>query len=407
MSVIEVVPFVLMLAAIALGPAVAPHAWESNRNRLLVSLLLGGPVAAISLVRSPASLAHALGEYAAFIVVLAALYVIAGGIVLRGDLRATPLVNGAFLATGAVLASAIGTTGAAMLLVRPLLRTNQERSHVTHTVVFFIFIVANVGGMLTPLGDPPLLLGYLIGVPFTWTLRLWPAWLAMVGSLLALYVAWDWVMLRREKPAALAADRVRVEPLRLDGGLNLLWLAGVVAAVVILGAPWREGVIGALAGLAYATSAPERRRANRFTFAPILEVATIFLGIFLTIEPALELLRQRGGELGIREPLGFFWATGVLSAVLDNAPTYLAFLAIAQGLQLAPEVVGVPHAVLAGISLAAVAFGALTYIGNAPNFMVRAIAVEAGVRVPGFVGYLAYSVPVCVPVFALTAALFL
>src|SRR5688572_796281 len=396
-----------MLAAIALGPALLPHWWESNRNRLLVSLALGLPVAAVLLARSPAVLAHALGEYVAFIVVLGGLYVIAGGIVLRGDLRATPLVNGSFLAVGAVLASAVGTTGAAMLLIRPLLRTNQERAHVTHTVVFFIFVVANVGGLLTPLGDPPLLLGYLVGVPFTWTLRLWPAWLLMVGALLALYVAWDARMVRRETPAALGEDRARVEPLRLDGGLNVLWLAGVVATVVALAAPWRELVIVALTALAYATSAPERRRANRFSFGPILEVAAIFLGIFLTIEPTLELLRRHGAELGVRTPLGFFWATGVLSAVLDNAPTYLAFLAIAQGLGLAPEVVGVPHAVLAGIILGAVAFGALTYIGNAPNFMVRSIATEAGVRMPGFVGYLAYSGPICVPVFAAVAALFL
>jgi Na+/H+ antiporter NhaD/arsenite permease-like protein len=406
-TALTVLPFALMLAAIAFGPAMAPHWWESNRNRLLVSLVLGLPVAAVYLVRAPAALGHALGEYAAFIVVLGALYVIAGGVVLHGDLRATPLVNVAFLATGAVLASVVGTTGAAMLLIRPLLRTNRERTRVTHTVVFFIFIVANVGGLLTPLGDPPLLLGYLVGVPFTWTLRLWPAWLLMVGALLAVYVAWDMVLVRREPAEALGHDRAHIEPLRLAGNLNLLWLAGVVAAVVALSAPWRELVILAFAALAYVTSQPERRRLNRFTFSPILEVAAIFLGIFLTIEPALELLRRHGGELGVREPLAFFWSTGVLSAVLDNAPTYLAFLAIAQGLGLAAEVVGVPHTILAGISLGAVAFGALTYIGNAPNFMVRAIAVETGVSMPGFAGYLAYSLPVLIPLFALVGALFL
>ena len=407
MPVLSVLPFILMLAAIALGPAFAPHWWESNRNRLLVSLALGVPMAVVYLARAPGTLAHALEEYAAFIVVLGALYVIAGGIVLHGDLEATPLVNGGFLAVGAILASIVGTTGAAMLLIRPLLRTNQERARATHTVVFFIFIVANVGGLLTPLGDPPLLLGYLVGVPFEWTLRFWPAWLLMVGALVALYVAWDTIVIRGETAEALRRHRTARQPLRVEGWLNVLWLAGVVASVVTLPGPWREFVIVALTAVAYLSSQPEWRRLNRFTFGPILEVATIFLGIFLTIEPALALLRQHASELSVRTPVAFFWSTGVTSAVLDNAPTYLAFLAIAQGLGLANEVVGVPHAILAAISLGAVVFGALTYIGNAPNFMVRAIATEAKVPMPGFGGYLLYSLPVLVPLFALVGALFL
>jgi Na+/H+ antiporter NhaD/arsenite permease-like protein len=403
MSIILVVPFAMMLAAIALGPALAPHAWESNRNRLLVSLALGLPIAAVYLVREPAALGHALAEYASFVAVLGALYVVAGGIVLDGDLRATPLVNAAFLAAGAVLASIIGTTGAAMLLIRPVLRTNTERALVRHTVVFFIFIVANVGGLLTPLGDPPLLLGYLLGVPFTWTLRLWPAWLITVTALLIVFVVWDTLAIRRETPEALRVDRATIEPLRLTGTLNLVWLAGIVAAVVAVPAPWREMLVVGLAGAAYCTTDATTRRRNRFTLTPMFEVATVFLGIFLTILPAIELLRSRGAELGVRTPAEFFWATGLLSAFLDNAPTYLAFLAIAQGLGLPGEVVGVPHTVLAGISLGAVLFGALTYIGNAPNFMVRAIAVEAGVAMPGFVAYLAYAVPVLLPLFALVA----
>jgi Na+/H+ antiporter NhaD/arsenite permease-like protein len=402
-----VLPFLLMLAAIALGPALAPHWWESNRNRLFVSLALGLPVAAVYLVRAPAELGHALGEYTSFITVLGGLYVIAGGIVLHGDLRATPLVNGVFLAAGAVLASIVGTTGAAMLLIRPLLRTNRERARVQHTVVFFIFIVANVGGLLTPLGDPPLLLGYLVGVPFIWTLRLWPAWLLTVAGLLAVFLVWDCLAVRREAPVALRLDRQRVEPLRLTGALNLFWLAGVVVAVVAAPAPWRETSIVALAVTAYLTTPGTTRRLNGFTAAPMLEVGAIFLGIFVTIVPALELLRLRGAELGVRTPTEFFWTAGLLSAVLDNAPTYLAFLAIAQGLGLPNEVVGVSHPVLAGISLGAVLFGALTYIGNAPNFMVRAIAAEAGVAMPGFVAYLAYSGPVLLPLFALVAVVLL
>jgi Na+/H+ antiporter NhaD/arsenite permease-like protein len=293
-----------------------------------------------------------------------------------------------------------------MLLIRPLLQTNRERRHATHTVVFFIFLVGNVGGMLTPLGDPPLFLGYLAGVPFTWPLRLWPPWLTMVAGLLGVYLAWDWLLHRREAPAALRRDRARIEPLRVDGGLNALGLLGVVAAVALLSAPGREIAIVALAALSLWRTPATIRRANQFTAGPMVEVAVLFLGIFLTMIPALELLHQRGGEMGVRTPAQFFWATGVLSSFLDNAPTYLAFLALAQGLGLPAEVAGVPHAILAGISVGAVAMGANTYIGNAPNFMVKAIAEARGVRMPTFVGYMVYSGAVLLPLFALVTRLF-
>ncbi|HEY5724949.1 MAG TPA: sodium:proton antiporter, partial [Methylomirabilota bacterium] len=311
-----------------------------------------------------------------------------------------------FLAVGAVLASAVGTTGASMLLIRPLLLTNRERTRRRHTVVFFIFLVSNVGGMLTPLGDPPLFLGYLEGVPFTWTLRLWPQWLFLTGSLLVTYFVWDSIAYTREPLAALRRDRSQIEPLRLRGAANAAWLAGVILAVAFLRAPLRESAIVLLAAVSLWRTPAAVRRANGFTWYPIIEVAVLFLGIFLTMIPALELLRLRGGELGVRTPAQFFWAAGALSSFLDNAPTYLAFLALGQGLGLDREVVGVPGAILAAISVGAVAMGANTYIGNAPNFMVKSIAEETGVKMPSFLGYMLYSGAILIPLFLLVTLLF-
>jgi Na+/H+ antiporter NhaD/arsenite permease-like protein len=307
---------------------------------------------------------------------------------------------------GAGLASVVGTTGASMLLIRPLLQTNRERARVKHTVIFFIFIVSNIGGMLTPLGDPPLFLGYLQGVPFTWTFRLWPAWLLMVGILLLVYFVWDSTQYARERPEAIRRDRARVVPLRVRGGLNALWLAGVVLAVAFLREPAREVVMLALMAISLWRTPRDIRRANGFTASPILEVAVLFFGIFLTMIPALELLHTRGHALGVRQPWQFFWAAGALSSFLDNAPTYLAFLALGQGLGLPADVVGVPGAILAAISVGAVAMGANTYIGNAPNFMVKSIAEEAGVKMPSFFGYMLYSGLVLIPLFVVVTFLF-
>ena len=404
--VYTVLPFVLMLLAVAVCPLWIAHWWESNRNKFLVAAALGLPVLALYLARRPAALLTMAEEYVSFIVLLAGLYAISGGIRLTGDLEATPMTNTTFLAIGAVLASFIGTTGASMLLIRPLLQTNRERRHVRHTVIFFIFLVSNMGGMLTPLGDPPLFLGYLQGVPFTWTFRLWPQWLFLTGILLVVYFVWDTRQYVREPIAALARDRAQLEPLRVRGARNALGLAAVVLAVAFLHAPWRELVIVAVAGLSLRLTPAAIRRANGVTAYPMIEVAVLFFGIFLTMIPALELLRVRGGELGVREPWQFFWAAGALSSFLDNAPTYLTFLALAQGLRMPDEVVGVTHLVLAAISVGAVAMGANSYIGNAPNFMVKAIAEEANVPMPSFFGYMLYSVGVLVPLFVLTSLLF-
>jgi Na+/H+ antiporter NhaD/arsenite permease-like protein len=399
-------PFALLLLAIAVLPLAATHFWESNLRKLAVAAALGLPVLVLYLRSHPETLVHAAFDYVSFIVLLGGLFVISGGILLEGDLEATTRTNAALLGIGALLASFVGTTGASMLLIRPLLQTNRERKRVAHTVVFFIFLVSNIGGCLTPLGDPPLFLGYLIGVPFTWTLRLFLPWLFTVVLVLAVYVAWDLRERAREAKPDLKRDFYEVRPLRVAGKDNLTLLLGVLAAVAFLQAPWREAVIVGLAVLSYLRTDPELHKANRFTFHPILEVAALFAGIFATMLPALDILRARGGELGVREPWQFFWATGALSSFLDNAPTYLTFLALAKGLGLAPEVVGVPHAILVAISLGAVFMGANTYIGNGPNFMVRSIAEERGVKMPSFGGYMLYSGAVLLPIFVIVTLVF-
>jgi Na+/H+ antiporter NhaD/arsenite permease-like protein len=401
-----VIPFVVMLLAIAVGPLWVPLWWHRNSHKLLVGAVLGAPVLALYLVRRPAALVAMAEDYVSFIVLLAGLYAISGGIRLTGDLQATPLTNTSFLALGSALASFIGTTGASMLLIRPLLQTNRERRHVQHTVIFFIFLVGNVGGMLTPLGDPPLFLGYLQGVPFTWTFRLWPQWLLLTAVLLLLYAAWDTRQYARESRAARHRDRAEIAPLRLQGALNAVWLALVALAVALLRAPWRELAIVALAAISFWRTPPAIRRANGVTAQPMIEVAVLFFGIFLTMIPALELLRARGGELGVREPWQFFWVTGALSSLLDNAPTYLTFLALAQGLHMTDEVVGVTDVVLAAISVGAVAMGANSYIGNAPNFMVKSIAEEAKIPMPSFFGYMFHSAAVLVPLYVVVTLLF-
>jgi Na+/H+ antiporter NhaD/arsenite permease-like protein len=401
-----ILPFVLMLLSIAVLPLAAPHFWEPNSRKLVVSALLGLPVLVLYGLHSPLSLLHTGQEYVSFLILLGGLFVISGGVLIDGDVEARPIVNTAILALGALLASFIGTTGASMVLIRPLLRTNSERKHVVHTIVFFIFLVSNIGGCLTPLGDPPLFLGYLRGVPFAWTLRLFPHWLVATGLVLAVYFVWDLLAQKHETWQDRLLDHTTKRPFRIAGGVNFLFLLGVLGAVAFLDAPWRELAIIAVSVTSWLLTDKGLRHANRFTFGPILEVAALFAGIFLTMIPALDYLRAHGAELGVRAPWHFFWATGALSSFLDNAPTYLTFLALGQGLGLAPEVVGVPHTILAAISVGAVFMGANTYIGNGPNFMVRAIAEEHGVKMPSFFHYMGYSVAVLIPVFVIVTFVF-
>ena len=401
-----VLPFAAMLLAIAILPLFAPGLWESNLRKLAVGAVLGLPVLVLYVRHDPAALWHTAGDYLSFMALLASLFVISGGVLVTGDIEARPAVNTAFLAVGAVLASLVGTTGASVLLIRPLLATNQERRHVAHTVVFFIFVVANVGGCLTPLGDPPLFLGYLLGVPFTWTLRLAPHWLLANGMILTVYYFWDRRAHAREDKAAIALDAAAVRPIRVTGKRNVIFLLAVVASVAFLRAPYRELAMVAVSALSLALTSRAVREANRFTFHAIAEVAALFAGIFVTMLPALDVLHAHGRDLGLTQPWHFFWSAGLLSSFLDNAPTYLTFVAIAQSLGLPAEVAGMTHQVLAAISAGAVFMGANTYIGNGPNFMVRSIAEERGIKMPSFLGYMAYSGAVLIPVFIVITLVF-
>jgi Na+/H+ antiporter NhaD/arsenite permease-like protein len=413
----SVVPFGLMLVAIAVMPVVAAELWEHHRNKAALSLILGAPVAAWIGYLRPDVVALVVHEYAAFIILLGALFVIAGGIVVRGSLAGTPAVLTGILGIGALLASLIGTTGASMLLIRPLLRATAGRRLRAHAVVFFIFVVSNAGGLLTPLGDPPLFLGFLRGVPFGWTLSLWRPWLFVNGVLLAVFFLADTVLLRREGPLSPPAEPP--SPLRLAGTVNFLYLAGVVAVLVasgVLGLPTgvQEAGMLFLAGLSLLTTRRALREENGFSWAPIAEVALLFAGIFATMIPALAILNSRGAELGLVHPWQYFWASGLLSSFLDNAPTYLTFASTASGVvgtdasNLAQLIATERGAsLLAAVSLGSVLMGANTYIGNGPNFMVKAIAEQGGVRMPGFFGFMAYSATILLPIFVAVTWLFL
>jgi Na+/H+ antiporter NhaD/arsenite permease-like protein len=419
----SVVPFGAMLLCIAVLPLAAGRLWEHNRNKAILSAVLGVPVAIWVATLDPTAVSHAASEYVAFIVLLGALFVISGGIVVRGTLAGTPGLNAVLIAIGAVLASLIGTTGASMLLIRPLLRANSVRLRKAHVFVFFIFVVANGGGLLTPMGDPPLFLGFLRGVPFTWTLRLWREWMFVNGILLILFYVVDSTIFRREdlaRPGDL--DRIAVEhevPLSIAGKRNLLYLGGVAMVLLASGTLRLHTLVQdagmlAMAALSLFTTPKGLRSENGFTWSPILEVAALFAGIFATMIPALAILNAKGSQLGLVHPWQYFWATGLLSSFLDNAPTYLTFASAASGTvgtnsenlrELLLSERGA--ALLEAISLGSVFMGANTYIGNGPNFMVKAIAEQGGVRMPGFFGYMAYSGAVLLPLFTALTWVFL
>ena len=413
----SVVPFAGLLLSIALLPLFAPSLWA--RHYAKVCLAFGVPVVVFFLLRAPRELLHTVLEYASFLILLASLFTISGGILLRGTLRGSAGVNSAILAVGAVLANVFGTTGASMLLVRPLLRANAHRHRVAHVVVFFIFVVANIGGALTPIGDPPLFLGYLRGVPFFWTLRamglLWAVACALVIGVFflvdrrafALDAAADDdpASVRAGGPAMVAAGGEARVPLSIEGKVNLPLLMVVIGAV-FLPTPWREGTMVAATVVSAWKTPAKVREENEFTWHPIEEVAILFAGIFATMIPALLILKARGAELGVVTPAHFFWATGALSSFLDNAPTYLTFFSLAQGVGGAQTVAGVSAPLLQAIGAGAVFMGANSYIGNAPNFMVKAIAEEAGVRMPSFFGYMGWSCGILLPIFALLTLLF-
>jgi Na+/H+ antiporter NhaD/arsenite permease-like protein len=425
-----IIPFVLMLLCIALGPLFFEHWWEKNRNKLLVSIILGIPVAGYLIALGlPELLANQLiFDYLPFIILLGALFVITGGIHLKGDIQAKPWINTSFLGIGAILASFMGTTGAAMLLIRPVIRTNNARKFKVHTILFFIAIVANAGGLLTPLGDPPLFMLYLKGAEFTWFFHMLPEWAFVNAVLLLLYFIADSYYYKKEPLENIKFDKTNVEPLGLKGNINFLFLAGVVASVAFLNEHYlpimkenrwagfiREGSIVSMAVLSLLFTKKPIREANKFSWGPILEVAFLFFGIFITMIPALEYLKTNAHDLGINSNAQYYYATGSLSAFLDNTPTALAFHQLALGMNPGGEsisgagyVAGVDEMILTAICLGAVLFGAMTYIGNGPNFMVKAIAEESKIKMPSFFGYMIkFSLIVLLPVYILVQLIFL
>jgi Na+/H+ antiporter NhaD/arsenite permease-like protein len=430
-------PFACLLLTIALGPLAFRAFWHHHYGKLafLWAALTLIPLAVLRGADTAlAALSHALlGDYLGFIAILFALYVVAGGILVTGTLRGTPLVNVALLAFGTLIASAVGTTGAAMILIRPLLRANAARPHNVHVVVFFIFLVGNIGGALSPLGDPPLFIGFLNGVDFFWPLQhLWQPTAFVAACVLAIFVAIDVWFYRKDRRVA-AVDEAPL-PLALHGIINLP-LLGVVIGAVIVSALWspgislnvygttlqlqdlvRDAVLIAAALISLWLTPDEHREANGFSWEPILEVAILFAGIFVCATPVLAMLDAgHNGAFawliaavtshdGTPHEVAYFWLTGVLSAVLDNAPTYLVFFKLAGGD--AAALMTTLASALAAISMGAVYMGALTYIGNAPNFMIYAIASERGIKMPSFFGYMAWSIAVLAPVFAAVTYLF-
>ena len=422
------IPFVVMLLTIAVAPLVAEHWWEKNRNKLIFTLLVSIPTAIFLVcVGLGHNVQHQLlFDYIPFIMLLLALFVVTGGINIRGDIAATPTVNTLLLFGGWMLASFMGTTGAAMLMIRPLLQINQQRKHRVHTVLFFIALVANCGGLLTPLGDPPLFLLYLRGASFEWFFELLPQWIFVGFVLLAIYAIVDKWLYKQEPIEHLKRDAQEQEPINVTGSINFIWLAAVIACVIFLNASYipamadhhaplylkflREIVLLVIILLSLKTTDREVREANHFSWEPIAEVAILFVGIFTTMTPALLYLNAHAPSLGLSEPWQFYYSTGILSSFLDNAPTAVAFHTVASGLPVvegATYVAGIPEVLLKVISLGAVFFGAMTYIGNGPNFMVKAIAEQEGVEMPSFFGYMIkFSLVVLLPVYVLTQLIF-
>ncbi len=434
-----VVPFVGMLLSIAVLPLVALRLWHHHYGKIAVAwsaltlvplATLFGPAAAFDVA------AHTLLlEYLPFIIFIGTLYVVAGGIYVRGNLHGSPTLNTGILAIGAVLASLMGTTGAAMLLIRPLIRANDNRHYRVHTIVFFIFIVANVGGSLTPLGDPPLFLGFLKGVSFFWTLEhMLVPMLFVVAILLVLYFAIDTLLYKKDLERGLERDPTPDAPLRIEGKINFGLLLLVIIAVLLSGLAktgievnvfgqhlvlegmMRDAAFLVIAGISLAVTKASVRKANEFGWGPVAEVAKLFFGIFLTMAPVLLMLKS--GIAGafaplvqlVTDPAGqpvnsmYFWLTGSLSSFLDNAPTYLVFFNLAGG---DPQTLMTTMApTLLAISAGAVFMGANTYIGNAPNFMVKAIAEERGIPMPGFFGYMLWSCVILVPIFIVMTFIF-
>ena len=438
------IPFVGILLCIAVMPLVKPHWWESHQPHVVAlwSLLFVIPFAflhgageAVEIV-----LECLINDYLTFIVLLFGLFCVSGNITMEGDLAGSPRVNIILLTIGTLLSSVIGTTGSSMLMVRPVIKMNSWRRNRTHIMVFFIFLVSNIGGCLTPIGDPPLLMGFSRGVPFFWSLKLFPL---LVVNMIVLLIVFYWIdrkayckEIAKGRMPDINKPKTRIS---IQGIHNLIYVVMIVAAVILSGIlpdmPAFQNAAGEVAGihiyghvtltypaiieiviillaafLSFKTTDAEVRVKNHFTWGAIKEVAVLFFGIFITMQPALMILKSLGGSLGITEPMQMFWTTGVLSSFLDNTPTYLVFLTTAGAMNftegIATTLGMVPVQMLLAISCGAVFMGANTYIGNAPNFMVKAISDENGIRMPSFFGYIIWSLCILIPVFLLDALIF-
>ncbi len=410
-------PFVFLLGCIAVLPLAQKHWWE--KNFIFVSFGLAAIIILhyVFQLRNVESLIRTGIEYFSFICLIGSLFVVSGGIHINVKGEATPAVNCLFLFIGAVLANVLGTTGASMVLVRPWLRMNKYRITAFHTV-FFIFIVSNVGGGLTPVGDPPLFLGYLKGVPFFWVLQnVWPIWLIAIGALLSVFFVLDTINFKRA-PLEVRQKETAHETWKFTGGHNVIFLAMILGSVFINHPLFlREGIMVLAAFLSYVTTPKPVHESNDFSFGPIKEVAILFAGIFMTMIPALEWLEKYAAQIGLSSPGQFYWGSGVLSSVLDNAPTYLNFLSAALGLfgpgpgHAGPAAVSTlleshPDYIRA-ISVGSVFFGAVTYIGNGPNFLVKSIADQSRAKTPHFFEYFyKYSLPILIPIFAVIGYFF-
>jgi Na+/H+ antiporter NhaD/arsenite permease-like protein len=422
---ISLVPFLLMLLSIALFPLFWNHFWEKNSNKLIIAIVLSVPIV---IYLFGAGLEEKLIEtvvfdYAPFIILLGSLFTITGGIYLSGDIEATPSINTLFLGIGAMLASFMGTTGAAMLLIRPVIQTNKQRKYKVHTILFFIGIVANCGCLLTPLGDPPLFMMYLRSAPFEWFFKLAPEWFLANLLLLILYFVFDTYYYKKEKPEDISIDKTTVRPIRIEGKLNFVWLLGVVLSVAFLNEQnlefiklnhyykfIREAAIFSMAVFSLLFTTNLIRQSNNFTWEPIKEVAYLFFGIFITMVPCLMYLETNASKLGISTVQQFYYFTGLLSSFLDNTPTAVTFhsLALGLGIQSSTLVAGIPEELLKAISVGAVFFGSMTYIGNGPNFMVKAVAEENNIKMPSFFAYMyKFSLVILLPIFIIVQLLLL
>ncbi len=422
---LSLLPFVLMLGSIAVFPLFWEHFWEQNKNKLIIAIILSLPIvvflAASNLTEK--LLETMLFDYVPFIVLLGALFTITGGIFLSGDIEAKPSINTLFLGIGAILASFMGTTGAAMLLIRPVIYTNKERKFKVHTILFFIGIIANCGGLLTPLGDPPLFMMYLRGASFSWFFKLGVEWFFTNGALLLIYYLVDSYYHKKEPISAIIKDKTEIRPLKIQGTQNLIFLAGVVLAVAFLNDHYlsfikqndyfkfiREIVILLLAYLSILFTPHMTRVSNNFTWEPIKEVAYLFLGIFITMVPCILYLESNAKQLGVSTPTQFYYYTGLLSSFLDNTPTAVTFHSLALGLgeHIGTMEAGIPEILLRAISIGAVFFGSMTYIGNGPNFMVKAVAEENNIKMPDFFSYMfKFSLIVLLPIFIIVELLFI